>query len=141
MRRWFGSRALVVFVALAVIAGSAYTVAASFLSGQSQDVMRLDRRISLIEQRFYAMESRLNRLEQQAVSQRPSSPTTAGRDGEINLIINEIGEVRRRLVEVECGVVRLDERTLANRGKPDKARGNHPCRLNSDEPVSIPLRP
>ncbi len=141
MKRIFNSKVLVVVVALGVFAGSAYTVGASLTSAQSQDVLSLDRRISLMEQRFYGMESRLNRLEQQVVSQRPPSPTTAGRDGEANLLMNEIEQLRRRLVEVECGVVRLDQRTLANREKANEARSNDPCRIRADEPIKLSMRP
>src|SRR4051812_24667905 len=52
-------------------------------AGTPQDVTNLERRISLLEQRFYYLESSINRLEQQAaLNGRGASPSTSVRDPE-----------------------------------------------------------
>lgn len=142
-KTFFGSGALVLCVASGVIGISAYGVRASLNQPAAvQDVLSLDRRISFIEQRFYAMESRLNRLEQQAAaSPRAPSPATTTRDSDINFLTGEIEQLRRRLAEVECGVVRLDERTKPMRDQAGKGQSGDPCRLNSGEPVRLSGRP
>ena len=46
---------------------------------EPQDVSSLDRRLSLLEQRFYSMESSISRLQQYIAAQRPpvSQPSTS----------------------------------------------------------------
>ena len=144
-------RVLVVII-LCVAAGvtaSAYRGHSSLESGGTagaQDVTSLDRRISLLEQRFYAVESSINRLEQQAaLSGRAATPSTSARDPEVSLLRGEIELLQRRLIEVECGLVRLDERTLAPairqaRDRADAANAD-PCRLKADAPLRLSTRP
>ena len=112
----------------------------------TQDVTNLDRRLSLLEQRFYAVESSINRLEQQAALYgREAQPSSSVRDPEIGLLRGEVETLQRRLIEVECGLARLDERTLApavreGRKKTD-ASVTDPCRLNADAPLRLSTRP
>lgn len=130
-------RALLVLIlcAAAGVTASAYRSGASFESGGAQDVTTLDRRISMLEQRFYTIESSINRLEQQtALYGRTATPSTSVRDSEISSLRGEIESLQHRLIEVECGLSKLDERTLtpALRQARERAGTNrvYPCRLD-----------
>jgi hypothetical protein len=115
----------------------------------AQDVVFLDRRINMLEQRFYSIESRMNRLEQQmSMAQRvvptptPSQPT---RDLEIDLLRNESESLKVRVRELECGILRLDERTLSESAKETRRRAGaqpkDPCRVGPEAPVKLSVRP
>ena len=115
-------------------------------SGAPQDVTNLDRRISLLEQRFYAIETSINRLEQQtALNGRGTAPSANVRDSEITLLRAEWGALQRNLVEIECGLVKLDERTLAAATREARKRAGasstDPCRLNAEAPLRLSTRP
>jgi hypothetical protein len=106
-----------------------------------QDLIGLDRRISLMEQRFYAVEARLNRIEQQVSYSRTPAPSretveTESMRGQLQLI-------ERRLAEIECGLVKLDERTLtsAPREQRKSTTLSDPCRLNPGTPLKLSSRP
>lgn len=107
------------------------------IHAETQDPASLDRRISMIEQRFFQLESRLNRLEQVVVAQR-SAQVPSGRDQEVELMRQEIEGLKLRLNEIECGLVKLDERTT-----PANARkaNDDQCRLNPSSPVRLSTRP
>ena len=119
---------------------------ATNLSTDSQDLTSLERRISLIEQRFYNVETSINRLEQQSrLSGSVQSPSGADRSMEINLLRGEIETLQRRISEMECGVTRLDERTLTPAARQALRRtgtgSTDPCRLNPDAPLKLSTRP
>jgi peptidoglycan hydrolase CwlO-like protein len=104
-----------------------------------QDVSSLDRRISMLEQRFYSLDSSMNRLQQLVASQRSPAPAPDSRDREINQITEEIQRLQLRLVELQCGLVKLDERTATRRsGEP---KSTDPCRANPDAPLRFSSRP
>jgi hypothetical protein len=112
-----------------------------------QDVINLDRRINALEQRFYTVETRINRLEQQSLSNSRSTPTPAPslRDPEVERLRSEIESLKGRVRELECGVVHLDERTLPVSAKEAQKRAagqaKDPCRINSETPVRLSMRP
>lgn len=142
--------ALVVILCTAIgMTASAYRVESLGTSGDTsggQDTVHLERRISLLEQRFYSIETSINRLEQQAsLSQRPSVTQPSGREMEVNLLRAEMETLRRRLVEIECGLVKLDERTTTPAAREARKRpsasSTDPCRLNSEAPVQLSTRP
>src|SRR5437667_12128472 len=113
LRSWRVSLLMMPFVAIAVMASlhRGTNPLPSGIGNNTQDVISLDRRISLLEQRFYAVESKVNRLEQQvAFSQRTPTPSNSGR--ELELLHHQTEMLERRLVEIDCGLVMLDERTL-----------------------------
>lgn len=125
----------VVAVVGAVIWASAGVGSADAL----QDVNSLDRRISMLEQRFYSLDASMNRLQQLVASQRSPAPVSEPRDREINQITEEIQRLQLRLVELQCGLVKLDERTATRRsGEP---RSTDPCRANPDTPLRLSSRP
>jgi hypothetical protein len=109
-----------------------------------QDVTHIESRLSQLEQRFYSMETSIRGLEQQ---QRLSGITSGRtvRDPEISLLRGEVEALRQRLAEVECGLVRVDERTLSEVAKQglrkSAVRTSDPCRLNADTPLRLASRP
>jgi hypothetical protein len=112
-----------------------------------QDAINLDRRINALEQRFFTVETRISRLEQQSMTGSRSTPTPAPslRDPEVERLQGEVESLKARLRELECGVVHLDERTLPVGSKEGQKRtggqSQDPCRLNSQAPVRLSMRP
>ena len=112
---------------------------------ETQDISGFDRRISMLEQRFYTLETSMNRLQQTVSSQRStgSSASSDLRDREVDQLRQELQRLQLRLNEVECGLVKLDERTAttsANR-RSGEARPGDPCRQNPGTPLRLPTRP
>ncbi len=106
----------------------------------AQSDVFLSRRIDQIEQRFYQIESRLNRIEMEsrtAVST-PRLPDT--RDNEIALLRSQVDSLRTRIGEAECGLLKLDERTLPAAQRRGAA-GTDPCRQNWGTSVRLSVRP
>ena len=110
----------------------------------TQDVRGLDRRISSLEQRLFSIESSINRLEQAAFSQRTPVSQPGAHEQEINLLRREIQTLQLRLNEIECGLVKLDERTspsVREDRKSVRPRTTDPCRLNPAAPLRLTTRP
>ena len=130
---------VVLVLVLVVLVGTVVNVSRAKSSAEPQDVSSLDRRISLLEQRFYQVESSINRLQTYIASQRPqvSQPTTSDRD--VILLREEIQRLSLRLGEVECGLLKLDERTMSRRNSTQKS--DDPCRMNVDTPLRLSARP
>lgn len=104
-----------------------------------QDVIRLDARVSQLEQRLYTIENSLRNLEQQS-----RMAGVSGRGGvtqdDILLVRTEIQNLQVRLMEDECGLAKVDERTLspaAREARKKGALGNDPCRMNFELPVRL----
>jgi small-conductance mechanosensitive channel len=100
-----------------------------------QDAIRLDARITQLEQRLYTMETTLRNVEQQA---RLSGMSQRGND-DVTLLRSELQTLQVRVMEDECALAKLDERTLspAAREARRKSAGADPCRTNFE----LPLRP
>jgi hypothetical protein len=103
----------------------------------------LARRVDQLEQRFYMLESRLNRAEQDV--RRPSTINSTLSDPqavEIQSLRTQIESLRTRIGELECGLLRVDERTLPT---TRTTRGNllaqDPCRREPNFPVKLSVRP
>ena len=110
----------------------------------TQDVSGLDRRISMLEQRFYSLETSMNRLQQVVTSQRSTGSTSSDlRDRELDQMRQEVQRLQLRLNEVECNLLKLDERTATAGGnrRSGEARPVDPCRQNPGSPVRLPARP
>ena len=107
-----------------------------------QDVIRLDSRVSQLEQRFYTIENSLRTLEQQSRMSGMTGRGAAVTPEEIAALHSEIQTLQVRLMEDECALAKLDERTLtaAAREARHKAVGSDPCRLNFDLPLRPPSR-
>ena len=107
-----------------------------------QDPAGLDRRISLLEQRFYSLESSLSRLQQVVASQRSTGASPDTNDREITLLSQEIQRLQLRMTELECGLVKLDERTLpASARRSGDQKSNDPCRATPNTQLRLSARP
>lgn len=145
IKNWRFTAIIILCVAVGVTARTYRSDSPSTRTDAPQDVTNLERRISLLEQRFYYLESNINRLEQQAALNDRSMASTSARDPEISLLRGQVETLQRRLIEVECGLVRLDERTLApelrEARKKTGTNNTDPCRLNVDAPLRISTQP
>jgi predicted RNase H-like nuclease (RuvC/YqgF family) len=116
----------------------------SALEEKTQDVGSLDRRITSVEQRLYSIESSISRLQQSALSERSRVSQPIPRDQEIDLVRSDIQRLQLRLNEIECGLLKLDERTAVsvrdNLKSPGPKTGD-PCRLNPATPLRLSTRP
>jgi len=130
---------LVLFVVLCAVIG----VMASISRGNNstQDPASLDRRLSLLEQRFYSIESSISRLQQYVATQRPSLPQPSTSDRDLILMREEVQRLELRMAEVECGLIKLDERTTPAARRNPTAKSNDPCRLNPDQTLRLSTHP
>jgi hypothetical protein len=132
----------VIICAVAVILVKVYPNSGSHMT--AQDINSLDRRISFLEQRFNNLDSSINRLQQQVVlSQGSSGSQTRVRDEEINRMVDEIQRLSLRVNEIECGLLKLDERTTVAGRNPrsDTPKSSDPCRSNPATPLRLSNRP
>lgn len=112
-------------------------------SGAPQDVIRLESRLTRLEQRQSTIEINMQRLEQQIV--RSSGPgRNEVRDPETTLLDSQMRALQQRLAEVECELTKIDERTLpaaVRQARRQSSTGADPCRQNVDSPVRLSARP
>jgi len=130
---------LVLVVVLCAVIG----VMASISRGNNstQDPASLDRRLSLLEQRFYSVESSVSRLQQYVATQRPSLPQPSTSDRDLILMREEVQRLELRMAEIECGLIKLDERTTPVARRNPTAKSNDPCRLNPDQSLRLSTHP
>lgn len=104
-----------------------------------QDIIRLEARIGQLEQRLYSMETSIRTIEQQS-RLAGTSPRDATRD--LDLLRSEIQLLQVRLAEDECGLAKLDERTLSPAQRELRRKsglgGNEACRRAFDTPLRLP---
>lgn len=110
-------------------------------ANETQDPASLDRRISLLEQRFYSIESSISRLQQYMASQRPPVSQPSNNDRDIILLREEVQRLNLRLAEVECGVLKLDERTTPASRRSSAPKSTDMCRQNPETPLRLSARP
>jgi hypothetical protein len=105
-----------------------------------QEVIRLETRLNQLEQRLYGIETSIRTLEQQ------SRLAPASRGGGVSvqdlaLLQAQIQTLQVRLVDDECGLARLDERTLSpamRNARRQSAGRTDPCRTNVESPLRLP---
>ncbi len=127
------------WLVIAVLAAGIWATASVRSAGAVQDFSSLDRRISMLEQRFFTLDSSMNRLQQLVASQRSTAPVSEPRNRELDQLTEEIQRLQLRLVELQCGLVKLDERTATRRS--GEAKSTDPCRANSEVPLRFSSRP
>src|ERR1700759_4912352 len=112
--RWLAAFALAATAAAYAARPAAHAIATEPAATAAQDVIGLERRISLVEQRLNSIELKLNRLEPQTSSFSPGPPGSRNlRDTELELLRSQVELLQRRVAEDECGLLRVDERTLS----------------------------
>jgi hypothetical protein len=102
----------------------------------------LSRRVDMLEQRLYSIESRISSMQTQVVPPMISTiPSTTQND--VNFLRTQVDGMRIRLGEVECGVLKLDERTLpaAQRRGNRSGSSSDRCRDNFGTPIALSSRP
>ena len=134
---------LVLFVVLCAVIGVMASISHGSAATETQDPASLDRRLSMLEQRFYSMESSISRLQQYVATQRPSipQPSTSTNDRELSLMREDLQRLTLRMAEIECGLIKLDERTTPAARRNPTAKSNDPCRLNPDQAVRLSTHP
>ncbi len=140
-RQGFLNGLTVVLAAIVFYSGFSGLLGERVQTVSAQSDVFLSRRIDQVEQRFYQLESRLSRIEMEsrtAVSS-PRMPDTT-RDNEIALLRSHIDSLRTRIGEAECGLLKLDERTLTAAQRRGTA-GSEPCRQNWGATVRLSARP
>lgn len=131
----------ILILAAVVLVQSGSGVGVEREAAAMQDPASLDRRISMLEQRFYTLESSMNRLQQFVSAQRSTDSTSSGTsDRELTLLSQEIQRLQLRLTEVECGLVKLDERTATAR-RSGEPKSTDPCRATPGTPLRLSARP
>jgi predicted nucleic acid-binding Zn-ribbon protein len=105
-----------------------------------QDVIRLESRITQLEQRLYSIESSVRTVEQQSRLGTLSSRTVS--QDEMNLLRSEVQRIGQRLEDDECGLAKLDERTLSPQQRQTRRRTTtsitEQCRASADTPLRLP---
>ena len=115
------------------------------VSAQQTDPF-LSRRVDQLEQRLYQIDSKIDRVEQEARRPAISSPSViGGNDAEIRALRAEIDSMRIRLGEAECGLLRVDERTLSATARASRKKatvgGTENCRLDPGSSIELSSRP
>jgi uncharacterized coiled-coil protein SlyX len=143
MQRAIRAFCFAVVCVIAITLAMTHTNQASSASAAlpAQDVMSLDRRISTLEQRLYIMESHINQLQQQVQYAQRQPATSGARDPEVDRLRLELNLLQSRLGELECGVLKLDERTLPAAARATQSKTINPCRLQPNTPVQLSSRP
>ena len=105
-----------------------------------QDVMRLETRLNQLEQRLYSIDTSIRNLETQSRLGAGTSRGVSAQD--LELLRSNIQALQLRLLEDECSLARLDERTLspAVRNSRRQSVRTDPCRTNVDAPLRLPDR-
>jgi hypothetical protein len=122
---------LMICVAIVVISAVTRTNAGP---APQQDVIRLEARMGQLEQRLYSIENSLRTLEQQSRLAN-AGPRDATRD--LELMRQQIQQLQLRVIEDECALSKLDERTLAPAAQRKSGLTN-PCRRNVETPLRLP---
>lgn len=132
---------LVVGLGLVIVFRNSSAARTDPVPAPPQDSIRLETRINQLEQRLYTMETSLRNLEQQL---RLAGATARGRsDEDVVLLRTAIQTLQLRLADYECGLVKLDERTLApamRAARRKSGASTDPCRLNAETPLRFSER-
>ena len=125
--------------ALALVVLFRIALAANSAPPPQQDVIRLETRLNQLEQRLYQIDTNIRNLEQQS---RLGATSRGGSSQDVELLRSQIQTLQLRLIEDECALAKLDERTLsaAMRNARRQSGRTDPCRSNVDAPLRLPDR-
>ena len=127
---------------LALVAVFRIALAASVNNAPAppQDVIRLETRINQLEQRLYQIDTNIRNLEQQS---RLGGASRGVSSRDVELLRSQIQTLQLRLIEDECALAKLDERTLSPAMRNSRRQSgvrSDPCRVNVDAPLRLPER-
>jgi hypothetical protein len=131
--------AMLIYSGLAAIFGERAVPTVS-----AQQDLFVARRIDQMEQRINTIESRLNRIESDSrMSSITASRPANNNETELRLLQSQVDGFRLRLGEVECGLLRVDERTLTAAARAARKRGaeSEICRRDAGAAVQLSARP
>lgn len=110
----------------------------------AQDVIRLETRINQLEQRLYTMEASIRSIEQQTrIAGAQSRGGGAVSADEFARLIAHLQALQVRVMEDECALAKLDERTLSAAQRDARRKSGapmDPCRNNYEAPLRLPER-
>lgn len=109
----------------------------------AQDVIRLETRLNQMEQRLYTMEASLRNIEQQARIAGASARGASVSANDLELLRAQLQTLQLRVLEHECALAKLDERTLTPAMRDARRKSgaaSDPCRVNADTPLRLPER-
>lgn len=137
-RRATQLRWLAIFVGLCLSSIGIFQIASAARNGadpsSQQDVIRLESRLTQLEQRLFSMDTSLRNLEQQL---RLAGAAGRGVSTDDLLRLNaDLQTLRHRVAEHECALAKLDERTLSPSARKKSGSGD-PCRLNFETPLRL----
>ena len=113
-------------------------LAATSAPPPQQEVFRLETRLNQLEQRLYQIDTSIRNLEQQS---RIAGAARGGSSQDVELLRSQIQTLQLRLIEDECALAKLDERTLSAAMRARRQAGRtDPCRSNVDTPLRLPER-
>jgi len=142
MKTWIIQPAILI-LALCALGVASRSSASNPLA--TQDVTYLSQRLNTLEQRVFNIESSINQLRSQAMTPSVTSPTIANpavSREEVALLRTEITLLQRQMADAQCGLLKLDQRTLpaAARAQLTPAEASDPCRRLADTPIRIGAR-
>jgi hypothetical protein len=132
-KSWWLPMLIIIGVILVIRIASA---AGSNAMVPQQDVIRLENRLTQLEQRMYSLDTSVRTLEQQTRLAGLSSRSVSTE--EIAVMHSEIQTLQRRIIEDECALAKLDERTLTPERRRRAGATSDPCRLNFEAPLRLP---
>lgn len=110
----------------------------------AQDVIRLETRINQLEQRLYTMDASIRNIEQQARIAGAASRGGSVSADEFARLIAQLQALQVRVMEDECALAKLDERTLSAAQRDARRKSgaavSDPCRNNFEAPLRLPER-
>src|SRR2546423_3619849 len=144
MQYGFGSRTLLLVCIGILVVVTVFRISSAAGNGvgpvPQQDVIRLESRLTQLEQRLYAIETSVRTLEQQSRLAGMTSRNISPED--LLRLQAELQTVQRRIIDDECGLAKLDERTLTAAMRDARRKsgiGNSdPCRNNYESPLRLP---
>ncbi|HXQ74215.1 MAG TPA: hypothetical protein VN844_27170 [Pyrinomonadaceae bacterium] len=131
--------AVIAGLALVALFKIAFAAGANNAPPPQQDVIRLETRLNQLEQRLYQIDTSIRNIEQQSRLGGASRGVSAQ---DVELLRSQINALQLRLIEDECSLAKLDERTLsaAMRASRRQSGRSDPCRVNVDAPLRLPER-
>ena len=109
----------------------------------AQDVIRLETRINQLEQRLYTMDASIRSIEQQSRIAAAASRGGGVSADEFSRLVAHLQALQVRVMEDECALAKLDERTLSAVQRDARRKSGapiDPCRNSYEAPLRLSER-